>query len=352
MKRLAWGVVVLLSLGGSVAVSAGDAATLLTQGKLDVDMGDRAAAAAAFEAVANDAGAPSSLRAEALIRLGLVRRDAGDEKRSAEAFARVWKDYRQDKDAVAQLVRALGGAVPGQERWDEIWQKVVVVIETDRTGRPSTRIEWPGVDPHQRQPADPAAAHRAHTGSAAGIPGFEERPRVREEAATSRQEPGPQPITLDFMHGNLQDIFRLFADISGLNVVVHPGIKGEVSFQCKDLPWEDALDRMLAPNGLAYSLTGPVLEIARPQDLPPPRRFEGKATNVDFQEVGLREALGRIAKDGGRSLVVPPGVAGAVTFKLNGVPWDQAFDLVARLNGLTWEDEGKMIRVGLGTGGR
>jgi hypothetical protein len=34
------------------------------------------------------------------------------------------------------------------------------------------------------------------------------------------------PISLDFKDGDLQDIFRLFADISGLNVVVNPGVSG------------------------------------------------------------------------------------------------------------------------------
>ena len=32
------------------------------------------------------------------------------------------------------------------------------------------------------------------------------------------------PISLDFKDGDLQDIFRLFADISGLNIVVNPGV--------------------------------------------------------------------------------------------------------------------------------
>ena len=35
------------------------------------------------------------------------------------------------------------------------------------------------------------------------------------------------PISLDFKDGDLQDIFRLFADISGLNIVVNPGVSGQ-----------------------------------------------------------------------------------------------------------------------------
>ena len=40
------------------------------------------------------------------------------------------------------------------------------------------------------------------------------------------------------------------------------------------------------------------------------------------------------------------GVGGHVTFKLNEVPWDQAFDLLTRVNGLTWSRAGGVIRVG------
>jgi type IV pilus assembly protein PilQ len=36
---------------------------------------------------------------------------------------------------------------------------------------------------------------------------------------------------------------------------------------------------------------------------------------------------------------------GKVTLKLNDVPWDQAFDLVIRTNGLTWTRTGDVIRV-------
>jgi hypothetical protein len=34
-----------------------------------------------------------------------------------------------------------------------------------------------------------------------------------------------------------------------------------------------------------------------------------------------------------------------VTFLLKGVPWDQAFDVLARCNGLHWAEEGSTIRL-------
>jgi type IV pilus assembly protein PilQ len=75
------------------------------------------------------------------------------------------------------------------------------------------------------------------------------------------------PISLDFKDGDLQDIFRLFADISGLNVVVNPGVSGKVTLKLNEVPWDQALDLILKANGLGYTLEGNVIRIARLTDL-------------------------------------------------------------------------------------
>lgn len=75
------------------------------------------------------------------------------------------------------------------------------------------------------------------------------------------------PITMDFKDGDLQDIFRLFADISGLNVVVNPGVSGKVTLKLVEVPWDQALDLILKTNGLGYTLEDNVIRIARLKDL-------------------------------------------------------------------------------------
>jgi type IV pilus secretin PilQ/predicted competence protein len=75
------------------------------------------------------------------------------------------------------------------------------------------------------------------------------------------------PINLDFKDGDLQDIFRLFADISGLNVVVNPGVSGKVTLKLTEVPWDQALDLILKTNGLGYTLDDNVIRIARLADL-------------------------------------------------------------------------------------
>ena len=75
------------------------------------------------------------------------------------------------------------------------------------------------------------------------------------------------PISMDFKDGDLQDIFRLFADISGLNVVVNPGVTGKVTLKLNEVPWGRALELILKTNSLGCVLEGNVIRIARLSEL-------------------------------------------------------------------------------------
>jgi type IV pilus assembly protein PilQ len=101
-------------------------------------------------------------------------------------------------------------------------------------------------------PAEGAAAppEQANQGTACGVTGY---------LGT--------PISLDFKDGDLQDIFRLFSDISGLNVVVNPGVTGKVTLKLNEVPWGRALELILKTNGLGCVLEDNVIRIARLSDL-------------------------------------------------------------------------------------
>ena len=107
----------------------------------------------------------------------------------------------------------------------------------------------------------------------------------------------------------------------------------------------EALERVLAPNGLVARLDGNVVEIGPPRKLGEKRSFRGAAISFDYQNKDLVEALREVAAHVHASVEVPKGVTGRVFFKLDEVPWEQAFDLLVRLNGLTWTRTGDVIRV-------
>ncbi len=61
---------------------------------------------------------------------------------------------------------------------------------------------------------------------------------------------------------DLRDFFRLIHEISGLNVVVDPSVKGTLTIVLDDVPWDQALDIVLHNNDLDKQLDGNVLRIA------------------------------------------------------------------------------------------
>jgi type IV pilus secretin PilQ/predicted competence protein len=83
--------------------------------------------------------------------------------------------------------------------------------------------------------------------------------------------PGPsnkysgEPISVNLKDVDLHDFFRLIHEISGLNVVVDPAVRGNLTIVLEDVPWDQALDIVLHNNDLDKQLDGNVLRIATKQ---------------------------------------------------------------------------------------
>src|SRR3984957_1936413 len=71
-----------------------------------------------------------------------------------------------------------------------------------------------------------------------------------------------EPISVNLKDVDLRDFFRLIHEISGLNVVLDPAVKGTLTIVLDEVPWDQALDIVLQNNGLEKQLHGNVLRIA------------------------------------------------------------------------------------------
>lgn len=71
-----------------------------------------------------------------------------------------------------------------------------------------------------------------------------------------------EPISVNLKDVDLRDFFRLIHEISGLNVVLDPAVKGTLTIVLDEVPWDQALDIVLLNNGLDKQLNGNVLRIA------------------------------------------------------------------------------------------
>jgi type IV pilus assembly protein PilQ len=71
-----------------------------------------------------------------------------------------------------------------------------------------------------------------------------------------------EPISVNLKDVDLKDFFRLIHEISGLNVVLDPNVKGSLTIVLDEVPWDQALDIVLQNNGLDKQLNGNVLRVA------------------------------------------------------------------------------------------
>ena len=73
--------------------------------------------------------------------------------------------------------------------------------------------------------------------------------------------------------------------------------------------------------------------------------FSGRAISLNFQDISVRTVLQIVADYNGFNLVTSDTVAGNITLRLDGVPWDQALDIILKVKGLDKRMEGNILMV-------
>jgi len=88
------------------------------------------------------------------------------------------------------------------------------------------------------------------------------------------------------------------------------------------------------------------VQFLEPAGLLDPPEFTGDPITLRLHDADLRDVLKTFSKLLEIEIVVDPAVSGKVTVDLREIPWDQALDLVLRVNNLGWERVGDTLRVG------
>jgi type II secretory pathway component HofQ len=78
----------------------------------------------------------------------------------------------------------------------------------------------------------------------------------------------------------------------------------------------------------------------------PTRRFTGEPISLDLKDADLRDVLLTFSRLARLNMVIDPDVRGSVTVRLENVPWDQALEVILKVNGLGYALEGTIVRVG------
>lgn len=90
-----------------------------------------------------------------------------------------------------------------------------------------------------------------------------------------------QKISLDFQNADIHNVLRLLAEVSKLNIVTSDDVTGKVTLKLDRVPWDQALDVVLAAKGLGMIRTGNVIRVA-----PLARVAEENKRLMELQQVG------------------------------------------------------------------
>jgi len=71
-----------------------------------------------------------------------------------------------------------------------------------------------------------------------------------------------EPITLNLKDADIKDTLQRFSELTQLNIVLDPDVRGTVTVSLQDIPWDQALELILKINQLGYVLEGNIMRIA------------------------------------------------------------------------------------------
>jgi type IV pilus assembly protein PilQ len=113
----------------------------------------------------------------------------------------------------------------------------------------------------------------------------EQKQQMGQQNTLSGPKYTGEPISVNLKDVDLKDFFRLVHEISGLNVVLDPNVKGTLTIVLDDVPWDQALDIVLKNNDLSRQLDGNVLRIATVETLK--KEAENRRAQVEAEALAV-----------------------------------------------------------------
>ena len=194
---------------------------------------------------------------------------------------------------------AFGGPISTVSAFDLGTQGRIVVAAAPGTKQALRRegrsLVWAFTSAPPTPAAQAAAAEAAvriavaqSSGEAAGF-----STAAAEAGAVSARRPRftGRRISLEFKDIDIQNLLRLFAEISHRNLVVADDVKGRVTISLRNVPWDQAFDLILRTHGLGKEEVGNIIRVAPQAELDKERKEALDALHAEQQLEPLKVRL-------------------------------------------------------------
>ena len=110
---------------------------------------------------------------------------------------------------------------------------------------------------------------------------------IQETGSSVTTAPGGvysgQRISLDFKDADIQNVLRILADVSGLNIITTEDVAGRLTIRLMDVPWDQALAAILKAQGLDMVRDGNIVRISTVEKLKQERDAQRAADEAQKQ---------------------------------------------------------------------
>jgi type IV pilus assembly protein PilQ len=114
-------------------------------------------------------------------------------------------------------------------------------------------------------------------------------------SSTGHKNWSGESFSFDFKDIDIKDLFRFIADISGLNVILDPAVKGTITLKLTDVPWDQALDVITKNQGLGYTIEGNVIRVAPLEKISQEGRARSAAEQAEMLSAPLVTRIKRLS---------------------------------------------------------
>jgi type IV pilus assembly protein PilQ len=102
------------------------------------------------------------------------------------------------------------------------------------------------------------------------------------QGAPSRAQYTGKKVSFEFKDIDIGNLLRIISEVSKLNIVVADDVKGTVTIRLRNVPWDEALDIILASKGLGKEIIGSVIRVA------PLKTLEDEARSREERKKSMR----------------------------------------------------------------
>jgi type IV pilus assembly protein PilQ len=103
-------------------------------------------------------------------------------------------------------------------------------------------------------------------------------------------------ITLDFAKADIRNILKLIGEVSNLNIVWGPEVKGTVSMRLKNVPWDQALDIVLETNNLGTRIQGNIIWVTTKKKIAKLEKEKEAKRRAELEKIRTAKAAQKEAK--------------------------------------------------------